>query len=723
MRARGWLLATAGLLAGRAGAGELPSTLPVVVVVGDPADPSVPASLDWRSAGDVPAWPRTRASDLLRRIPGVAARDRQNLAQDMQLTVRGIGARTTFGVRGIRIYVDGIPATMPDGQGQLSHVPLSALGGVEVLRGPFSALYGNAAGGVVRFTSKPPAARTEAGLSAAVDGGARNLSLAWSGPWRGGGDDHGDGDGRDDGGYRVDAERLDADGYRRHSQARRDVAQARFTWRTAGGSDIALAANRLDLRADDPQGLTRAQAIVDPRAASAGALAFDTRKTVRQSQVGLRLSRDWAGVDSDPGADSGAAGGDGWSMGAYAGTRRTWQMLSIPPRAQAAPGSGGGVIDLDRGYGGADLRGTWRASLAGRPLVFAAGLEWQRSGEHRLGYENFAGDTLGAIGALRRDQHDTVTSRDAFAELHWRFLPKWRATLGVRRSQVDFESRDDYIAAGNPDDGGALGYAFTTPVAGLLYLPTGGLELYVDAGRGFETPSASELAYRPDGASGLNAALKPARTRSVEAGMRLHRGAHRFGAAVFDARTRDELVVASNRGGRSTYANAASTRRSGVELSASGPLASHWRYAFALTTLAARNTAAFATCRAPPCAVPDTTVAAGTRIPGTSARSGWAELRWSPRTDTDVFVAGQGNGRTWADDRNTAYAPGFATFDAGIERRWRAGAWPLAVFARVENLLDRRTIGSVIVNEGNGRYFEPAPGRGIVLGMRIGGAP
>jgi iron complex outermembrane receptor protein len=712
MRARGWLLAIAGLPAGSAGAGELPSTLPVVVVVGDPADPSVPASLDWRSADDVPAWPRTRASDLLRRIPGVAARDRQNLAQDVQLTVRGVGARTTFGVRGVRIYVDGIPATMPDGQGQLSHVPLSALGGVEVLRGPFSALYGNAAGGVVRFTSKPPAARAGAGLSAAVGGDARNLSLEWSGPWRGGGDD---------GGYRVDAERLDADGYRRHSRARRDVAQARFTWRTAGGSDIALTANRLDLHADDPQGLTRDQAIAEPRAASTGALAFDTRKTVRQSQVGLRVSRDGADVDADADADAGSGGG--WSLGAYAGTRATWQMLSVPSQAQAAPGSGGGVIDLERDYGGVDLRGIWRASFAGRPLVLAAGLEWQRAGEHRLGYENFAGDTLGAIGALRRDQHDTATSRDAFAELHWRFLPKWRATLGVRRSQVDFDSRDDYIAAGNPDDSGALGYAFTTPVAGLLYLPTEGLELYADAGRGFETPSASELAYRPDGASGLNAALRPARTRSVEAGMRLHRGAHRFSAAVFDARTRDELVVASNQGGRSTYANAASTRRSGMELSASGPLASHWRYALAVTTLAARNTAAFATCRAPPCAVPDTTVVAGARIPGTSARSGWAELRWSPRTGTDVFVAGQGNSRTWADDRNTTYAPGFATFDAGVERRWRAGAWALAVFATVENVFDRRTIGSVIVNEGNGRYFEPAPGRGVFVGVRVGGAP
>ena len=676
------------------------TSLPVVVVRGDQAAAPVPASLDWRDAGDIPAWPRTRASDLLVRIPGVAARDRQNLAQDLQLTIRGVGARTTFGVRGLRIYVDDIPATMPDGQGQLSHVPLSALAGVEVLRGPFSAMYGNAAGGVVRFTSKPAADRTGGSLSASSGGDARNLALDWSGPWKGGGD----------GGYRLDAERLDSDGFRRHSRAQRDVAQARFTWRTGGGADVALTANRLDLHAEDPQGLTAEQALRDPRAASAGALAFDTRKSVRQSQAGLRVAREGAGAVS-------------WSLGAHAGTRDTWQMLSIPVQAQSAPGSGGGVVDLERAYGGIDLRTAWQGTFAGQPLLVAVGVEWQRAAERRRGFENFAGGALGVVGALRRDQRDTTSSRDAYAEIHWRFLPQWRATVGVRRSRVSFRSDDDYVAPGNPDDSGALGYAFTTPVAGLLYVPVEGLEAYVDAGRGFETPSGSELAYRPDGGSGLNDGLRPARTRSVEAGLRLRAGAHRAAFAAFDARTRDELVVASNRGGRSTYANAARTRRSGFELSASGPLARRWRYALALTTLDARNRAAFSTCRAPPCATPDTVVVAGTRIPGTSARSGWMELRWSPRADVDVFFAGQGNSRTWADDMNTASAAGHATFDAGVEHRWRAGTLPLSAFVRIDNLLDRRTIGSVIVDEGNGRYFEPAPGRDVVVGLRIGGAP
>src|SRR5690606_38535984 len=155
-------------------------------------------------------------------------------------------------------------------------------------------------------------------------------------------------------------------------------------------------------------------------------------------------------------------------------------------------------------------------------------------------------------------------------------------------SNIAFDSLDHYIAPSNPDDSGGMDYAFTSPVAGLLFEPIGGLDLYLNAGRGFETPSASELAYRPDGLSGLNDALRPSRSDSIEAGPRMRRNEHLSGMAVYDSRARDELVVASNVGGRSTCRNAAETTREGCELSASGPLGDSWHYALAWTALDAR---------------------------------------------------------------------------------------------------------------------------------------
>jgi iron complex outermembrane receptor protein len=631
----------------------------------------------------------------------VAARDRQNLAQDVQLTIRGFGARTTFGVRGLQVFADGIPATMPDGQGQVSHIPLQALARVEVLRGPFSALYGNASGGVIEFFSADPSRRLAAGAHVAVGSDALWERDAWlSGPWSAQGD----------GGYRIDAGRLDLGGYREHSRARRDTLQARLVADARPGTRVALTINSFDLHADDPQGLSLEQALRSPRAASAGALAFDTRKRVRQEQAGLR-------VEQSLGPHTVV------TLSTWAGTRWTFQMLSIPVDAQSAPGSGGGVVDLAREYSGADLRWRGEATLGGRPASLVIGVESQRASEHRRGYENFIGDQLGVVGALRRDQQDTVASHDAYAEARWTFLPRWTATLGMRRSRIDFDSDDAYLAPGNPDDSGALHYRQATPVAGLLYAPAAGLEIYANAGRGFETPSLSELAYRADGGSGLNTRLRPSRSDNGEIGLRRERHGHDLGLAVFASRTRDELVVASNIGGRSTYANAATSDRRGWELSASGPLSTRWRYALAYTRLDARYRGGFSTCRAPPCTVPEPVVADGNRIPATMPQSLWAQLRWGPRQDLDLFVQGHAYGRVYADDANTAHAAGYATLDAGVERRWHVGPLTLEGFARIDNLLDRHAIGSVIVNEGNGRYFEPAPGRGVVVGVSLEPAP
>lgn len=652
--------------------------LPGVVAVGERPSTSVPASIDVVDAGDTVAPLGVGVAAYLQRLPGVAARERQNLAQDVQVTIRGFGARTTFGVRGLRIYVDGIPATMPDGQGQVSHVPLRALSEVVALRGPFSALYGNASGGVLQFFSKDPASSPGFDLDTVAGAdGLRRTGVGVTGPWREGGE----------GGYRIDAEHLDSGGYRDHSRARRDVAQVRLTGTTRGGTALALTANSFDIRAQDPQGLTADQVREDPRASSAGARTFDTRKTVRQRQAGLR-------------AEQPLRAHGRLEVGVHAGSRDTWQMLSVPVFAQAAPGSGGGVIDLAREYGGIDARWEVDGSLAGKPAGITLGAELQRSSEHRLGFENFTGTQLGVVGRLRRDQRDSVRSRDVYAEGRWRFLPDWQATLGVRRSSVSFRSDDDYIAPGNPDDSGALDYGFTTPAFGLLYRPSAGIEWYANAGRGYETPSASELAYRPDGASGLNLELRPARSRSQELGVRVRRGDHAWDAVVFDSRTEDELVVAASSGGRSIYANAADTRRRGLEVSASGWLGGHWQYALAATALDAR-------------------FADGHRIPGTTARSAWAELRWHPHDALQLFIAGNGSSRLYADDDNSAWAPGHATFDIGVEREWRAGAFAMTGFLRIDNVFDRRAIGSVIVNDGNGRYFEPAPGRGFGAGLRV----
>lgn len=669
----------------------------VVTATRSEQDPlQVPAAIDRIDADAIGrAQPRADLSESLPRVPGVLARDRQNRAQDLQISVRGFGTRASFGVRGVRLYSDGIPATMPDGQGQVSHFALEAADRIEVLRGPFSALYGNSSGGVVQIFSAPPPERSEiAGAFAAGADGFGRGSLSWRGPWPSG-----------QGGYRIDAGTLADDGYRDHSRARRDSAQLALQGAFGADGEFRAVANALDLEADDPQGLTRTELAGDRRAASAGALQFDARKAVRQRQLGLKLAH--------------GIGVGRLEAVVHGGGRDTEQYLSIPVAAQANPLGSGGVVDLDRGYGGADLRWQWRGEWVSRPAGIAVGTEYQRSSERRRGYENFAGARLGVRGALRRDERDRVAGNDRYLQADWEFAPRWRIDAGLRRSRIAFRSRDAFVTAANPDDSGRLEYAKTTPVAGVLFRASDGVSLYANAGRGFETPTFNELSYRSDGRSGLNTALRAASSDNVEAGFRMRRGEARMGFALFRSATDGEIVVAANQGGRSTFANAASSLRRGAEFSWSGAWSPHWRYALAYTFLDATYRDAFVVCAAAPCVRPNQTVAAGNRIPGLPRQQAWAELRWLPDERIDFAIEAQGVGRVFADDANTAAAPGYAIFDASVQRRWRIGGVEAIGFVRIQNLFDRRYVGSVIVNESNGRYFEPAPGRGWLVGVDL----
>ncbi len=603
----------------------------------------------------------------------------------------------------MRLYTDGIPATMPDGQGQVSHFPLESAGRIEVLRGPFSALYGNASGGVISlFTAAAPATPLLRAGFVAGDDGLRRSSLSFHTPWG----EH-EPDQPVDGDFLLDLVDVDADGYRDHSAARRRSGQALLRGTFADDAHYTVLLNSLDLQADDPQGLTAEQLQDDRRAASDGALTFDTRKTVRQHQLGARIEQDLSPDHA-------------FSLTAYGGNRQTAQMLSVPVAVQRnTPLHNGGVIDLDRNYFGIDGRWQWSAQLWNRPFSLTTGVEYQVADERRLGFENFIGDRVGVRGALRRDERNRVTGRDVYAQANWQPADRWRVNVGARYSQVRFRSEDHFITDINPDDSGQLTYSRTSPVVGVLFRATEWLSLYANAGGGFETPTSSELAYRSDGRSGLNDTLRPARSRNYELGLRARRDKLQYSAALFHSRTEDELVVVANEGGRSIYDNAGASRRRGLELAVSAELSPRWNLDTSYTLLDARYLSDFAVCAEPPCTEEDRLIEAGRHIPGLSRHFAWAELRWSPVDDTDILLNGRFVDRVYVDDGNTEAAPAYTRFDLAAERRLDIGGLAWRGFVRINNLFDRDIIGSVIVNAGGGRYYEPAPGRYWMIGLNV----
>jgi iron complex outermembrane receptor protein len=692
--AAGVLLALAGVAAAQ----DAPKLAPVVVT----ATRTAQSPYDVPAAIDVVATPPdgtldVNLSERLQTIPGVVARDRQNYAQDEQVSIRGFGARSTFGIRGVRLYTDGVPATMPDGQGQVSHFNLDSADRVEVLRGPFSALYGNASGGVIQlFTAdgtEPPELRV--GVAGGSNGNFRASVNARGvqGPVD----------------YNIDFSHFRTSGYRDHSAARRESGNAKLGWHIDDDRKLTLVVNTVDIPgAQDPLGLTRTQYQANPRQVASVADTFDTRKSADQQQAGLVYDQRVDDANS-------------LRVMGYYGQRDVTQYLSIPKATQTSqPGNSGGVVDLGSEYGGGDARWTWHDTLFGRPFEVATGIAYDNQHQHRQGYNNFVDNTLGVRGDLRRDEIDRVFDFDQYSQATWRVADDWSLMGGLRHSEVRFRSSDRFIAAGNPDDSGTVKYTATTPAFGVLWRAAPWAHVYANWGRGFETPTFSEIGYRADRGAGLAFNLQPSRSHNEEAGIKFQPGeSTQAGIAVFRADSDNELAVATNLGGRTTYQNIARSRRQGIEASFNSEIARNLRVVATFTHLQASFRTPFLTCVSAGCAAPDTPVAAGTRIPGVPRSNGYAAIKYGGERGLQGGFDVQTVGATSVNDLGTEFAPGYALFGLSGGYVFDQGPWRVNTFARVDNLADRHVIGSVIVNDGNGRYYEPAPGRSFLVGVDL----
>ncbi len=648
----------------------------------------VPASADVIDGATIrDGQPAISLSESLVRVPGVFAANRNNYAQDLQLSSRGYGARAPFGVRGVRLYQDDIPATMPDGQGQTGSFSLLSAKRIEVLRGPFSTLYGNASGGVVSVYTEDGTPIPVVNFTASVGSyGTSNVGVKATGIAGGVG-------------YVAAFSNFDTDGYRDHSAALRQIANAKLTFDATEGTHVTLIANsQYQPQTQDPLGLTYAQWKANPRQADPVATVFDTNKTINQMQGGVT-------VDQVLNADTSLR------VTGYGGQRQVRQYLAL---SGVGATSSGGVVDLDRNYEGVGVRVIHRSSLMGGPLTLNVGADADRLHELRQGYVN----NNGSLGALRRDEDDTVTSGDIYAEARWDLAPAFSLTLGVRSSQVRYESVDHYIVPPNPDDSGSRTYYNTSPIAGLVWHATENLNAYVSYGQGFETPTFAELAYRPVG-TGLNLGLDPATSTAWEVGMKWFPAANqRVNLAAFTATTDQEIVIDTATGGRTTYRNASHTRRRGFEAVWDADLGSgistHFNYTYLLAEFADPYVSGI-----PPVITP-----AGSRLPGVPPQQLFGTLEWTPGGYGGFSIAGEVQyvGRIYTNDVNSAYAPAYTLGNLRVGFAQQADRLQFSEYVRVNNIANVNYVGSVIVGDTNGRYYEPAPGRNWYAGVSISAA-
>ncbi|WP_373188136.1 TonB-dependent receptor family protein [Halopseudomonas sp.] len=663
---------------------DKPLSLPAQTVLGSEADEQdtrIPLARSIVSDEEIsPQSLGANLSETLQRVPGIVAVNRQNYAQDLQISSRGFGARAQFGVRGVRLVQDGIPLTMPDGQGQPSLFDLDGMQRIEVLRGPLTTLYGNASGGIIQgFTDEGSFYPT---LENRTAFGPDNL---WRSRLRYGGQ-HGDLN------VAANVSRLETDGYRDHSETRRDIANLRLGWDIDDASSLTLLINSLDQpETQDPLGLTKAQVREDRRQAVSGTDRFDTRKTVRHNQAGLNYQRRLSNDDKI-------------TLMVYGGERYVEQFLAFPGSGQF---SGGGVIELDRRFGGGELGWQRETQLFGLPVELAAGLTYDYQGEQRNGFVN----ELGSKGPQQRDEFNTVDSQDAYLISTWQLDPRWTLTAGVRHSRVEFESEDDYFVDGQ-DDSGSVDYQQTNPALGLSYQWTPSLTLYGALGQGFETPTFQELAYQQSG-SGLNFGLQPSESRNAEVGLKLRHEQTRLNLALFRSRVDDEIVTGPGQAvtGRSTFVNAGQSTRQGMELSVEQGF-DHGIDAYLAYTLLDARFDSYTTNSGEDLS--------GKNLPGVPRHSLFAELSWQPPgTGFVTALEAQSLSERYATDDNQNSASGYAVFNWRAGYTHEVGNWTVDPFVRIDNLGDKEYIGSLIVNGPGGRYYEPAPDRQWLVGVGL----
>ncbi len=614
--------------------------------------------------------PGLALTDALAGVPGVQVDNRFNYALGERISVRGLGARAQFGVRGVRVLVDGIPATLPDGQTTLNHVDPAALGRAEVIRGPASALYGNASGGVIRLSTAPPPLAPLASEHRVLAGSHGLLRMETSAGGRAGA-----------AAYRAYVSRLSYEGFRKHATA--DNLNAGGMLHLARGADeVRLSFTAVRYDALNPGSLSDSLLRVDRGAAFTRNVEQATGEEGRQGQAGV-----WWRHRAGPGA---------LEVAAYALARSIDNPI---PNA---------IIDLDRRVGG--VRASWAADAG--PLRWLAGAEVEGLRDDRLNFANQAGER----GARTLDQRERVTSSSAFAQ-GTAALPGRLEVLGaVRYDRFRFSVRDRLVSPENQDDSGARTMERLSPALGVSFAATERLALYANVATAFETPTTTELANRPTGAGGFNPDLQPQRTVSAEVGAkaRLAPWAWVEGAA-YQARINDALIPFEVEGapGRVFYRNAGQARHRGVEASAVLTPRPGWTARAAYTWTDARFGRY----------VVNGQDREGNPVPGVAPHRLDVSLLMSPargpfagidlrRVSSTPVADDDAEGRF----RSPAYT--LVDLRAGWEGA-RAGRIALSPFGGVMNLLDRAYNTSVTVNAFGWRYYEPGPGRTVYAGVRL----
>ena len=631
-------------------------------------------------------------SEVSQRIPGVVINNRNNYAQELAISSRGFGARSAFGVKGVRLYIDGIPLNTADGQGASGSITFDSLDRIEFMRGPFSALYGNSSGGVVQaFTRDGAKDPTLSGSfsygkwdtfreSSTFEGQAGNLN------------------------YIVSASEITSDGYRDFSKFKKDNLNSKFTYQISPDTNATVLLNYNNQPYTlDPQSLNASQYLANPKQfqCSSSTTCSSTKQTRlyrQQTYTGFILDHNFSDKQSI-------------KLSSYYGIRDNLQYLTTS------------ASEVNRNYGGLDFRWNYKDTLFSKPFNLTAGLNYDEMEDKRKRYDVSSANK----SIYNRNEVQNAYAFDQYAQASFEPTDQWLLIAGIRHSKITFNTKDLFYATGNggTDDSGTQVMTNTSPVFGATFKINPKFNLYANYGRGFETPTFAEMGYSDvTSGAGPNLSMAPSRSKNYEIGAKAFLTDNtRVNIALFKVDAKNEIIAYSWDSAKNiySYASTANTERKGIEISLDSRLPNNFNFYGAYSMMDAEFRNRFTE------QVVDgsngtnavsRTIIPGLNIPATYKNTCFAEFSWKYpvygfSTAAEVVYFSD----TYAyDTNNVAYRPGaytIANLRGSLEQK--VDRWTLKEFVRIDNIFDRTYVSNVKVNTTS--PFEPGLDRNYTLGL------
>jgi iron complex outermembrane receptor protein len=598
--------------------------------------------------------------EVLNGIPGLYMQNRYNFAQDLRVAIRGFGLRSSFGIRGIKIFVDDIPETLPDGQAQVDSIDLGSAERIEVLRGPASSLYGNASGGVISVVSElggsEPFVEAKIGVG---ELGYEKYQLKAAGRL-----DRVD--------YLFNASHQSFEGYREHSSSSGDLINSKVRWNISDGDSLTIVFNHTDQPDEqDPGGIDAVQAEAEPQSAHAQNVLFNAGEELSQQRIGLVYRTD-------------RLGGDLLLRNYY-----VWRDF-----ANRLPFVGGGSVGAQ--YSLTEL-GSGRLNL-----IF--GFDVERQDDDRRRFDN----NQGVLGSLVFDQQEQVDSTGIYVQGLYRLGSAWSVNAGLRYDDLQYTVTDRFLADG--DDSGRRDFSEVSPSVSVSYR-TGSSTVFASYSSSFETPTTTELA-NPDGSGGFNQTINPQTADNYELGFRGANQNLSYEFTIFQIDLEDELVPFELAAfpGRTFYSNAGSSSRSGVEIATSWVLGGGLR-ADVSYTWSEFEFDSFVD--------DDGNDFSGNSLPGLPRHFGYIGLHYESGKGLSATLESVYSGKLFANTANTVSVPGYAVANFRVSHEFTRGNWAIRPYLGINNLFGERYNDNIRINAFGGRFYEPAPGRNLYAGIVV----